>query len=187
MGSQRVGHNWATELDWTEYLAIKPVNPKGNQLSQSTLKENQSWISTGRTDAEAETPMLWPPDAKNWLIGKDPDAGKDWRQKEKGMTEDEMTGWTRVWARFGNWWWAGKPGMLQSMGLQRVGHNSSTELNWNIWQGRQEYPMRKGWSLQQILLGKVDIHIQNSEIGPFCHTMPPSLLEMNARFKRKSW
>ena len=73
------------------------------------------------------------------------------------------------------------------MGSQRVGHDWVTELNWNIWQGRQEYPMRKGWSLQQMLLGKVDIHIQNSEIGPFCHTMPPSLLEMNARFKRKSW
>ena len=59
---------------------IQPVNPEGNQ----------SWIFIGRTDAEAETPILWPPDAKNWLTGKDPDAQKDWRQKEKGMTEDEM-------------------------------------------------------------------------------------------------
>ena len=62
---------------------IQPVHPKGNQ----------PWIFTGRTDVEAETPILWPPDAKNWLIGKDPDAGKDWRQEEKGMTEDEMVGW----------------------------------------------------------------------------------------------
>ena len=62
---------------------IQPVNPKGNQ----------SWIFTGRTDAEAETPILWPPDVKNWLIGKDPDAGKDWRQEEKGTTEDEMVEW----------------------------------------------------------------------------------------------
>ena len=62
---------------------IKLVNPKGNQ----------SWIFIGRTDAEAETPVLWPPDGKNWLIRKDPDAGKDWRQEEKGMTEDEMVGW----------------------------------------------------------------------------------------------
>ena len=62
---------------------IKPVNPKGNK----------SWIFLGRTDAEAETPKLWPPDAKNWLIGKDPDAGKDWRQEEKTMTEDEIVGW----------------------------------------------------------------------------------------------
>ena len=61
---------------------IKPVDPKGNQ----------SWIFIGRTDAEAETLLLWPSDAKNWLIGKDPDAGKDWRQ-EKGMTENEMVGW----------------------------------------------------------------------------------------------
>ena len=62
---------------------IKPVHPKGNQ----------SWIFIGRTDAEAETPVLWPPDVKSWLTGKDPDAGKDWRQEEKGMTEDEMVGW----------------------------------------------------------------------------------------------
>ena len=62
---------------------IKPVNPKGNQ----------SWIFIGRTDIEVEAPILWPPDGKNWLTGKDPDAGKDWRQEEKGMTEDEMVGW----------------------------------------------------------------------------------------------
>ena len=62
---------------------IQPVHPKGNQ----------SWIFTGRTDAEAETPVLWPPDAKNLLIGKDPDAGQDWRWDEKGTTEDEMVGW----------------------------------------------------------------------------------------------
>ena len=61
---------------------IKPVHPKGNQ----------PWTFIGRTDAEAEAPILWPSDAKNWLIGKDSDAGKDWRQ-EKGMTEDEMVGW----------------------------------------------------------------------------------------------
>ena len=62
---------------------IKPVNPKGNQSS----------IFVGKTEAEAETLILWPPDAKNWLKGKDPDTGKDWRQEEKGMTEDEMVGW----------------------------------------------------------------------------------------------
>ena len=61
---------------------IKPVNPKGNQ----------SWMFIARTDAEDETLILWPPDVKNWLIGKDPDAGKDWRQEEKGKTEDEMVG-----------------------------------------------------------------------------------------------
>ena len=99
-------HVWMWELDfkeswmpknlyfWTVVLEktlesplvckeIKPVNPKGNQ----------TWTFIGRTDAEAETPILWPPDAKNWLIGKDHDAEKDWRQGEKGTTEDEMFGW----------------------------------------------------------------------------------------------
>ena len=62
---------------------IKPVNPKANQ----------PWIFIGRTDAEAESPILWPPDSKSWLIWKDPDAGKDWGWEEKGVTEDEMDGW----------------------------------------------------------------------------------------------
>ena len=110
-------HVWMWELDhkeswepktwcfWTVMLKktlespldcreIKPVNRKGSQ----------SWIFLGRIDAEAETPILWSPNAKNWLTGKDPDSGKDWRQKEKRMTEDEMvwmaslTQWTWVWA-----------------------------------------------------------------------------------------
>jgi len=114
MGSQRVGHDWATELNWTQHewmweldhnedwapknwcfwivvlckalqspldcKEIKSVNPKGNQ----------PWTFTGRTDAEAEIPILWLPDGKSWLTGKYPDAGKDWRQKEKRVTEDEM-------------------------------------------------------------------------------------------------
>ena len=62
---------------------IQPVHPKGDQ----------SWVFTGRADAEAETPILWPPDVKSWVIWKDPDAMKDWRQEEKGMTEEEMVGW----------------------------------------------------------------------------------------------
>ena len=66
-----------------DYKEIKPVNPK----------ENQPWIFIGRTDAEGEAPILWSPDAKSRLIGKDPDAGKDWGQEEKGTTEDEMIGW----------------------------------------------------------------------------------------------
>ena len=70
----------ASPLDCKEF---KPVNPKGNQ----------SWIFNGGSDAEAETPMLWSPYVKNWLTGKDPDAGKDWRQEEKGTTEDEMVEW----------------------------------------------------------------------------------------------
>ena len=71
---------WESPLDCKD---IKPVNPKGNQ----------SLIFIGRTDAEAEIPILWPADAKNWIIGKDPDSGKVWRQEEKGTTEEEMVGW----------------------------------------------------------------------------------------------
>ena len=79
---------WTAVLEKTlesplDYKEIEPVNPKGNKF----------WIFIGRTDAEAETPILWSPDVKNWLPGKDSDAGKDWRQEEKGTTEDEMVGW----------------------------------------------------------------------------------------------
>ena len=79
---------WTVVLEKTlerplDYKEIQPVHPKGNQ----------SWVSIGTTDAEAETPILWPPDGKNCLIGKDPDAGKDWRQEEKVTTEGEMVGW----------------------------------------------------------------------------------------------
>ena len=103
---------------------LQPVHPKGNQ----------SWILIGRTDAEAEPPILWPPDVKNWLIGKDPDAGK---LKAEGEGDDRgwdgwmasPTQWTWVWASSRNWWWTGKPGVLQSMGSQRVGHDWVTKLN----------------------------------------------------------
>ena len=79
---------WTVVLEKTlesalDYKEIQPVNPKWNQ----------PWIFIGRTDAEAETLILWPPDAKNWLIGKDPDAGKGWRQEEKWTTVDEIVGW----------------------------------------------------------------------------------------------
>ena len=100
------GHAWMWELDYKESWAsenwcfwtvllektlespldckeIQPVHPKGNQ----------SWVFIGRTDVEAETSIIWPPDVKSWLIGKDPDSGRDWGQEEKGTTEDEMAGW----------------------------------------------------------------------------------------------
>ena len=143
-------HVWMWELDHKESWALKnwcfwtvalekifeslldckeiqPVNPKGNE----------SWAFIGGTDAEAETPILWPPDGKNWLIGKDPDAGKDRGQEEKGMTEDEMVGWHHrlngcEWVSSGSWWWTGKPGILWSMGSQRVGYNWATEMNWAL-------------------------------------------------------
>ena len=109
-------------LDWKE---IQPVHPKGDQ----------SWVFIGRTDGEAETPIIWPPDVKSWLIWKDPDAWKDWRWEEKGMTEDEMVGWHHwligwVWVNSGSWWWTEKPGVLQFMGSQIVRHDWATELNW---------------------------------------------------------
>ena len=99
-------HVWMWELDYKESWAPKnwcfwtvvlektlesPLDSKEIELVNP--KGNQSWIFIGRIDAEAETLILWPPDAKNRLIGKDPDAGKDWRQEEKGMSEDEMVGW----------------------------------------------------------------------------------------------
>ena len=104
---------------------IKLVNPKGNQ----------PWIFIGRTDTEAETPTLWPPDAKNWLTGKDPDAGKDWGQEEKGTTEDETDGWHH---------WLKGHKFEQALGVgdgqgslaccspqgRRVTYNWATELNW---------------------------------------------------------
>ena len=112
---------WRRLLSLLDYKEIQPVHPKGNQ----------SWIVIGRTDAEAETQRLWPPDV-NWLNGKDPDAGKDWRQEEKGTTDGWMaspTRWTRVWTSSGSWWWKGRPSVLQSLGLQRIGHNWATELS----------------------------------------------------------
>ena len=106
---------------------IQLVHPKGNQ----------SWIFIGRTDAEAENPILWPPDAKNWLIWKDPDISWE-RLKVRGEGDDRewdswmvsLTQWTWVWVNSRSWWWTEKPGVLQSMGLQRVGHDWVTELNW---------------------------------------------------------
>ena len=109
----------------------------------------------GRMDAEAGTPILWPPVAKNWLNRKDPDAEKDWRREEKGDDrgwDDWMpspTRWTWVWVNSGSWWWTGNPGVLQSMGLQRVGHDWVTELNWSQWTTECYVPMctQGDWSL----------------------------------------
>ena len=137
-------HVWIWELDhkegwtpknwcfWTMVLEktlespldckeIKPVSPKGNQC----------WIFLGGTDAESEAPILWPPDMKSQLITKDLMLGKiEGRRRRGWMLEDEMVGWhqpptqwTWVWISSGSWWWPGEPGMLQSMGSQRVRHN----------------------------------------------------------------
>ena len=105
---------------------IQPVHPKGNQ----------SWIFIGRTDAEAL--ILWPPDAKSKLTGKDPDAGKHWGQEEKGDRRWDgwmapPTQWPWVWANSGRWWGTGKPGMWQSIGAQNVRHNLVTEQPQNLY------------------------------------------------------
>ena len=116
------------------------VHPKGDQ----------SWVFIGRTDAEAETPILWPPDVKSWLIGKDPDAGKDQGQAEKGMRWGwdgwmaSPTQWTWVWVNSGSWLWTGRPGMLWSMGSQRVGHDWVTKLN-----GTEQWPKRETTNLDK--------------------------------------
>ena len=108
-------------LDCTE---IQPVHPKGDQ----------SWVFIWRTDVEAETPILRPPDVKSWLIGKD----WCWERLRAGEGDDRgwdgwmasLTQWTWVWVNSMSWWWTGRPGMLQSMGSQRVRHVWATELNW---------------------------------------------------------
>ena len=142
------GHVWMWELDYKESWApknwcfwtvgleetlesplnckdIQPVHPKGDQ----------SWVFIGGADVEAETPILWPPDVESWLIWKDLDAGKDWGQEEKGITGwdgwmPSPTQWTWVWVDPGSWWWTGRPGVLQFIGSQRVGHNWVSEPNW---------------------------------------------------------
>ena len=116
---------------WRRLLRV-PWTPR--ESNQSISKGNQPWIFIGSTGPEA---------LASWLTGKDPDSGKDWGQEEKGTTGDKMpsltqwiaspTQWTWVWASSGRWWWTGKPGMLPSMGLQRVRHNWATKLNCDCW------------------------------------------------------
>ena len=142
------GHVWMWKLDCKESLAsnnwcfwtvvlektleipldckeIQPVHPKGDQ----------SWVFFGRTDAKAETPVLWPPHAKSWLIGKDwcwEGFGAGGEGDDRGWDGwmASLTRWTSVWVTSGSWWWTGKPGVLRFMGSQRVGHNWATELMW---------------------------------------------------------
>ena len=106
---------------------IQPVHPKGEQ----------SWVFIGRTNVEPETPTLWPPDVKNWLTGRcwcwgRLKAGGERNDRGWGGWMASPTQWTWVWVSSMSWWWTGKPGMLQSMGSQTVGHHWATELNWTI-------------------------------------------------------
>ena len=105
------------------------------EIHQVHPKRNQSWIFTGRTDVEAETPILWPPDVKNWLW----ERPWCWERLKVGGEGDDrgwdgwmasLIQWTCIWASSRSWWWTRKPGVLQSMRLQRVGHDWTTEQNW---------------------------------------------------------
>ena len=124
--------NWCF---WTVVLGKTLESPlDSKEIKPVNLKWNQPWTLIGWTDAKAETPVVWPPDVKSWLIGKDPDAGKDWRQKEKRATEGEMVGWYhRLDGREFEW----TPGVGDGQGGlaccnswgRRVGHNWAFELN----------------------------------------------------------
>ena len=125
----RMSKNWCL---WTVVLEKNPENPwDSKEIKPVNLKGDQPWTFPGRTDAEAEAPVFSSSDAHRQLIGKVPHAGKDQGQKGKGVSEDAwmaslMQGTWR-WANSGRWWGTGKPGMLQSKGSQRVGHNWATE------------------------------------------------------------
>ena len=144
-------HIWMWELDykeswvpknwyfWTVVLEktlespldckeIQPVHPKGDQ----------SWMFIGKTDVEAETPVLWPPYAKSWLTGKDwcwEGLGAGGEGDDRGWDGwmASLTWWTWVWVNPGSWSWTGRPGMLQPTRWQRVRHDWATELNWSDW------------------------------------------------------
>ena len=151
---------WAAVLEKTlesplDCKEIKRVHPKGNQL----------WIFIGRTDAEAETPILWPPDVKNSLektlmLGKIEAGGEgDDRGRDGWMASP--TWWMWVWVNSRSWWWTGKPGMLQSLGSQRVGLDWAIELNWDILDLWQYWVTPAEWDIpsggQSILLNLVSL------------------------------
>ena len=124
--------NWCFQTVVLEKTLESPLNFK--EIKPVNLKENQPWILFGKTDAEAETPVFWSSDENRWHIGKLHNAGKDQEQKEKRESEDGWDGWTAslmqwtwTWANSGRWWQIGRPGVLQSMGSERQGHNFVAE------------------------------------------------------------
>ena len=142
-----VGEDSWESLDCKE---IQPVHPKGDQ----------SCVFIGRTDVEAETPILWPPEVKSWLIWKDPDAGKDWGQEEKGMTEDEMVRWYHR-LRHGFGWIPGvsdRQGGLVccgSWGRKKSGMTERlnwTESSWGNCKGSQIGEWEEGWKIRSLLI-----------------------------------
>ena len=126
--------NWCFGTVVLEKTLESPLDCKEIQPIHS--KGYQSWVFFGRSDAKAETPVLWAPHAKSWLIGKDSDAGRDWGAGGEGADRGwdgwmaSLTWWTWVLVNSGSWWWTGRPGVLQFMGSQRVGHDWAAELNW---------------------------------------------------------
>ena len=138
-----VPKNWCFRIVVLEKTLERPLDCK--EIQPVHLKGYQSWVFTGRTDVKAETPILWPPDAKSWLIWKDPDAGKDWGQEEKGTTEDETVGWHH-WLNGHEFRWTQGVGDGQG-GLaycSRQGRKSRiwlsdwTELNWIFYTDEQQ-------------------------------------------------
>ena len=130
---------------------IQPVHPKGDR----------SWVFIGKTDAEAETPILWLPHMKSWLIGKDPKLEGVGGRRRRGWQRMRWlngipTRWTWVWVNSGSWWWTGRPGVLRFMGSRRVGQDWATELNWTelSWISERIIPTvsgeGKGWKFLKI-------------------------------------
>ena len=135
--------NWCF---WTVVLEKTLKSPLDSKEIQSVHpKGNQSWIFIGRTDAEAESPILWPPDAKNWHIWEDPDTGTDWRREEKGTTKDEIVGWHH---QLNGREFEQAPGVGDGQGSLaccspwgcRVRHDWATELNWKKLEGLSNIP-----------------------------------------------
>ena len=142
------GHVWMCELDceegwarknwcfWTVVLEKTLESPLDcKEIQPVHSRGDHPWVFFGRNDAKAETPVLWPPHAKSWLIGKDwcwEGLGAGGEGDDRGWDGwmASLTQWTWIWVNSGSWWWIGRPGMLRFMGSQRVGHDWATELNW---------------------------------------------------------
>ena len=175
--SQRYGfsssHVWMWDLNYKESWAPKnwcfwtvvlektlesPLDCK--EIKPVYSKGNQSWIFIGRTDAKAETPILWPLDVKNLLIWKDPDAGKDWRREGKVITEDELVGWHHQLnghefeQTLGDGEGQGSPGMLQPMGSQRAGHSSSGNWTEGCLKTQQKYLLSISFNIRKVFQRK---------------------------------
>ena len=184
------GHVWMWELDykeswvaqnwcfWTALLEktlespldckeIQPVHPKGDQ----------SWVFMGRTDVEAEAPILWPPHGKSWLIGKDPDAWKDWRWEEKGTTEDEMVGWHHRFSGHGFGW---TPGVGDGQGglvcCSPWGHKESNTTEWLNWTEQvlccSEFSCCGTWVLRCVGFSGCGLRVSAVALGELCCLVP---------------